>query len=54
VTLARLRPRERAKEAHFALEPLTFHGTAVTLYASRLHPSGARYEPLASAPLATP
>ena len=33
------------------LEPLSFHGTAVTLYASRLHPNGARYEALVRAPL---
>jgi|SRR6478736_965344 len=54
VTLARLRPRERAPRTDLTLEPLTFHGTAVTLYASRLHPTGARYEPLATAPLAAP
>ncbi len=54
VTLARLRPRERPTPTHLSLEPLTFHGTAVTLYASRLHPTGARYEPLVSAPLAAP
>ena len=55
VTVARLRPRTRpprAADAH--LEPLSFHGTAVTLYASQLHPSGARYEALATAPLAVP
>ena len=47
-------PRARHARADSTLEPLTFHGTAVTLYASRLHPTGARYEPLASAPLAAP
>jgi len=52
VTVARLRPRARPPRA-VALdrEPLSFSGRAVTLYASRLHPSGARYEPLASASL---
>ena len=54
VTLARLRPRERPQTTELTLEPLTFHATAVTLYASRLHPTGARYEPLATAPLAAP
>jgi hypothetical protein len=33
------------------VEPLEFAGEAVTLYVSRLHPSGARYERLASARL---
>ena len=52
VTIARLRPRVRPpRDAAIALEPLAFHGTAVTLYVSRLHPHGARYEPLASATL---
>jgi 2'-5' RNA ligase len=55
VTIARLRPRMRAPRAvSSALAPLDFHGTAVTLYRSVLHPSGARYEPLATAPLAVP
>ncbi|HET6549129.1 MAG TPA: RNA 2',3'-cyclic phosphodiesterase [Solirubrobacter sp.] len=52
VTIGRLRPRVRPPRTG-ALEPpaLHFHGAAVTLYVSRLHPSGARYEPLATAPL---
>jgi 2'-5' RNA ligase len=55
VTVARLRPRTRPpNSAHTALEPLDFHGTAVTLYASRLHPSGARYEALETAPFTVP
>ena len=52
VTIARLRPRVRApREAPLALEPLVFTGQAVTLYVSRLHPHGARYESLIRAPL---
>jgi 2'-5' RNA ligase len=52
VTVARLRPRVRApRTAEIELEPLAFAGGAVTLYESRLHPSGARYEPLARAAL---
>jgi 2'-5' RNA ligase len=53
VTVARLKPRAdppRAVESR--VEPLAFPGTAITLYVSRLHPSGARYEPLVRAPLA--
>lgn len=54
-TVARLRPRARPpRGTDLTLEPLAFRPGAVTLYASRLHPSGARYEPLARAPLATP
>jgi RNA 2',3'-cyclic 3'-phosphodiesterase len=51
-TVARLRPRARAPRA-VAARPaaLAFAGEAVTLYASRLHPSGARYEALCRAPL---
>ena len=46
-TVARLRPRERAPRAvEAAPEPLDFHGEALTLFVSRLHPHGARYEPL--------
>ena len=49
VTVARLRPRVRPpRAAALEPEPLAFAGRAVTLYVSRLHPSGARYEPLAS------
>jgi len=52
VTLARLRPRVTPpRAAAIELEPLAFSGRAVTLYRSRLHPSGARYEPLARADL---
>ncbi len=52
VTLARLRPRvQPPRGAAMAIEPLSFAGQAVTLYRSRLHPSGARYEPLARADL---
>lgn len=48
VTLARLRPRTRPpRTAGLHLDPLEFSATAVTLYASRLAPGGARYEPLA-------
>jgi 2'-5' RNA ligase len=51
-TVARLRPRARAPRA-VAVQPapLAFAGEAVTLYASRLHPAGARYEALCRAPL---
>jgi 2'-5' RNA ligase len=46
-TVARLRPRARAPRAVDAQpEPLEFHGEALTLFESRLHPHGARYEPL--------
>jgi RNA 2',3'-cyclic 3'-phosphodiesterase len=46
-TVARLRPRARAPRAVGAApEPLEFHGEALTLFVSRLHPHGARYEPL--------
>jgi 2'-5' RNA ligase len=54
-TVARLRPRARpARSADLPLEALEFRPRAVTLYVSRLHPAGARYEPLARAPLLTP
>jgi 2'-5' RNA ligase len=50
VTVARLRPRARAPRAvEAAPEPLAFAAEAVTLFASRLHPSGARYEALVRA-----
>jgi 2'-5' RNA ligase len=53
VTVARLRPRARAPRAVPAdPEPLDFTATTVTLVASRLHPSGARYEPLVRVALA--
>lgn len=52
-TVARLRPRARPpRSVELPLEPLTFTADAVTLYVSRLHPSGARYEALARASLA--
>jgi RNA 2',3'-cyclic 3'-phosphodiesterase len=51
-TVARLRPRARAPREVAAAPPaLAFRGEAVTLYASRLHPAGARYEALARARL---
>jgi 2'-5' RNA ligase len=46
-TVARLRPHARAPRAVAAEpEPLEFLGEALTLFVSRLHPHGARYEPL--------
>jgi len=46
-TVARLRPRARAPRAVEAgPEPVEFLGEALTLFVSRLHPSGARYEPI--------
>jgi RNA 2',3'-cyclic 3'-phosphodiesterase len=46
-TVARLRPRERApREVSPSPEPLEFIGGPLTLFESRLHPHGARYEPL--------
>ncbi len=46
-TVARLRSRARApRSVDVAPEPLEFCGEALTLFESRLHPSGARYEPL--------
>jgi 2'-5' RNA ligase len=46
-TVARLRPRARPpRSVDAAPEPLEFHGEALTLFVSRLHPHGARYEPL--------
>jgi 2'-5' RNA ligase len=50
VTVGRLRPRTPPqRQTDLTIAPLVFHGHAVTLYVSRLHPSGARYEPLATA-----
>jgi 2'-5' RNA ligase len=48
-TLARLRAGARAPRSTPSpvLPRLEFRGEAVTLYRSRLHPHGARYEPLA-------
>jgi 2'-5' RNA ligase len=52
VTIARLRPRTRPpRDAPLHLDRREFSATAVTLYASRLHPGGARYDPLARARL---
>jgi RNA 2',3'-cyclic 3'-phosphodiesterase len=54
VTVARLRAGARApREVAAAPPPLRFTATLLTLFASRLHPSGARYEPLARVELAT-
>jgi RNA 2',3'-cyclic 3'-phosphodiesterase len=51
-TVARIRPRVRPPRAVTAApEPLGFHGEAVTLFVSHLHPHGARYEPLVRVPL---
>jgi 2'-5' RNA ligase len=47
VTIARLRPRARAPRSTDLALAADFHGGPLTLYESRLHPSGARYEPLA-------
>jgi 2'-5' RNA ligase len=45
-TVARLRPRARAPRAvDVAPTALEFAGEALTLFESRLHPRGARYEP---------
>jgi RNA 2',3'-cyclic 3'-phosphodiesterase len=53
VTVARLRPRARAPHSAGAEpDPIVFTAPAVTLFASRLHPSGARYEPLVRVHLA--
>jgi RNA 2',3'-cyclic 3'-phosphodiesterase len=47
VTVARLRPRRHAPRTPPAgPEPVAFTATAFSLYASRLHPGGARYESL--------
>jgi RNA 2',3'-cyclic 3'-phosphodiesterase len=47
VTVARVRPRERApRSIDSAPEPLEFHAGPLTLFVSRLHPRGARYEAL--------
>ena len=46
-TVARLRPRARAPRSLAAApEPLEFAGGPLTLFESRLHPHGARYEAL--------
>jgi len=47
-TVARLRQRARApRSISDAPKPLEFAGGPLTLFESRLHPHGARYEPLA-------
>ena len=46
-TVARLRPARAApRSVSEAPEPLEFAGGPLTLFESRLHPHGARYEPL--------
>ena len=46
-TVARLRPHARPPRTVDATpEPIEFTGDALTLFESRLHPRGARYEPL--------
>jgi RNA 2',3'-cyclic 3'-phosphodiesterase len=46
-TVARLRQRARPpRSVEAAPPPLEFRGEALTLFVSRLHPHGARYEPL--------
>jgi len=51
-TVARLRPRARPpRTVDAGPEPAAFRGEAVTLYVSRLHPHGARYEALSRVPL---
>ena len=50
VTVARLRPRTRPpRDAVVAVDRQEFSGEAITLYASHLHPSGARYEAVSRA-----
>jgi RNA 2',3'-cyclic 3'-phosphodiesterase len=54
VTVARVRGDARVAvgDPLPALSPLVFDGAAVTLYRSRPHPSGSRYEPLSCNALA--
>lgn len=55
VTVARLRPGARASRVAVPPPaPLEFHGSAVTLYASRLRRARARYEILSSISLSDP
>lgn len=55
VTVARVRARARVYATDLPPVPsLTFRAPAVTLYRSRLQPSGARYESLASVSLSYP
>jgi 2'-5' RNA ligase len=52
VTVARLRRGVAApRVVDAAPEPVGFHGSALTLFASRLSAAGARYEPLVRMPL---
>jgi 2'-5' RNA ligase len=49
VTIARLRPRARSpRTAGVTVDPAPFTAGPLTLYRSLTHPSGARYEPVAS------
>lgn len=51
-TVARLRPGARPpRSLADSPEPLSFAGGPLTLFESRLHPHGARYEPLVRVPL---
>jgi 2'-5' RNA ligase len=51
-TVARLRPGARPpRSLADSPEPLAFAGGPLTLFESRLHPHGARYEPLVRVPL---
>lgn len=50
-TVARIRPREKARSVSTEPEPLEFRGGPLTLFESRLHPNGARYEALSRVPL---
>jgi RNA 2',3'-cyclic 3'-phosphodiesterase len=55
VSVARVRDRSGGPAVAAALPappPLAFDGAALTLYRSRLHPAGARYEPLSLSRLA--
>jgi 2'-5' RNA ligase len=50
VTVGRLRPRAQApRQVEGAPEPVAFAAGAVTLFSSKTHPAGARYEALVSA-----
>jgi 2'-5' RNA ligase len=52
-TVARLRPGARApRSIDAAPEPVEFAGGPLTLFQSRLHPHGARYEALTQVSLA--
>ncbi len=51
VTIARLRPRAVPPRAAGPVPAASFSAMRVTLYRSRLHPKGARYEPVSGAVL---